>query len=86
MRPEIELIEERHIDVDQDHMLRNQNQLTPPDVGAAEANSAMARPTIKMKKLATAHLKDQLVSTALLAFMYQLTPQTIAEGPPLGME
>ena len=35
----------------------NSWSLTPPDVGAAEASSAIAIPINKVKKLATAHFR-----------------------------
>jgi hypothetical protein len=59
---------------------------TPPEVGAADANSAIDIPTHKMKKLATSHfLKSVEYKHRKTNEIDELTPQTIAGPPPLGM-
>ncbi len=72
--------------MNQNHVLHHCT-LTPPDVGAAEASSAIDIPTNRMKILATSHWRRicefQVRETQRT---YGLTPQTIADGPPSGME
>ena len=56
---------------------------TPPDVGAADASSAIEMPTRRIKKLPTAHFEQIiLVAQRVICLRQILTPQTIADVPP----
>jgi len=88
MCPVVQLRRQREIHYQRMH--RTSVGLTPPEVGAADASSAMDKAMSVRKVQATNHcqlyankiINENQSQTGFIA----LTPQTIAEGPPFGSE